>query len=385
MLGKYLDNESNERTKSGKKSLLSDYFFIYIYKEPKTLDMTKCDELAERYLNEIKEGRNYFQDLLGYIADLSKRVSSSSVGQYVSAVKGFLAFYDYDFKPSQLMALRKKTPSHNAVGREDGLKVEDISRILQHSDLKMRALILVLASSGMRIGEALSITLKDVDLDHDPPVIHISGKKTKTKTRRTTFLSQEARGVLVEWLKVREKYIKQAMSKNQYLMAANYSGIKDKDDDCVFPFSITVAHAAWDTLLEKTGLMKRDEDTNWTTRRLHTLRKFFRTRMALGVNVDLVESLMGHGDTLTNTYRKYEDDPDTYEKEYKKGEPYVTIQQTNIMDIEEVKKETKNEIDELKAQLAELANIVNELRHHYGADERLGYKESYRELVGKTE
>lgn len=51
-----------------------------------------------------------------------------------------------------------------------------LRRILSHMDVKGRALFLVLASSGMRIGEALKLKLGDLDLNGEPAKIYIRGE-----------------------------------------------------------------------------------------------------------------------------------------------------------------------------------------------------------------
>ena len=45
----------------------------------------------------------------------------------------------------------------------------ELRRILTHMDAKGRALFLTLATSGMRIGEALKLKLSDLALNEEPP------------------------------------------------------------------------------------------------------------------------------------------------------------------------------------------------------------------------
>jgi integrase len=84
----------------------------------------------------------------------------------------------------------------------------ELRRILSHMDVKGKSLFLVLASSGMRIGEALRLKVEDVDLTSDPPKINIRGEYTKTGNPRIAFISFEARESLEEWLKNREGELK---------------------------------------------------------------------------------------------------------------------------------------------------------------------------------
>ena len=57
---------------------------------------------------------------------------------------------------------------------------------------------MLLASTGMRATEALSIRLKDLDLESNPAKLIIRGQYTKTRVDRYVFLTRE----VVEQLKI---------------------------------------------------------------------------------------------------------------------------------------------------------------------------------------
>jgi integrase len=50
---------------------------------------------------------------------------------------------------------------------------------------------MLLAATGIRAVEALSIRIKDLDLQSNPPRLFIRGKFTKTGSDRTIFLTSE--------------------------------------------------------------------------------------------------------------------------------------------------------------------------------------------------
>ena len=50
---------------------------------------------------------------------------------------------------------------------------------------------MLLAATGMRAGEALSIRIKDLDLDSNPSKLSVRGEFTKTRMDRTIFLTDE--------------------------------------------------------------------------------------------------------------------------------------------------------------------------------------------------
>lgn len=221
----------------------------------------------------------------------------------------------------------------------------------------MRALVLVLASSGMRVGEALQIKLDDLQLENDPPKIKIRAEYTKTGERRTVFISREAKEALEEWLKVRDDYLKSALNKNRGLQKVG-SGKKSIDDNRVFPFDIRVVEFSWQNLLKKAGLLKKDEATNVTRIRIHGLRKFFRSNLPPIVPVDIVEALMGHSGYLTECYRRYTEKQ--LGEYYKKGEHLVTIQMPK--EIAEIESEFRDELNKNRKLIEDLIIENKEMR-----------------------
>jgi len=72
---------------------------------------------------------------------------------------------------------------------------------------------------------------------------------------------------------------------------------KIKDYNRVFPFCEDTARFMWNNLLNKAGkpLNRRDPVTKRYIYYLHTLRKFFSTRLKISkMPNDMVERLMGH-------------------------------------------------------------------------------------------
>lgn len=74
---------------------------------------------------------------------------------------------------------------------ETPLTKELILRVLRNVPPRLQTVILVLASSGMRIGELVQLKLSDVDFT-TTTTIRLPAKITKTKSTRETFLTAEA-------------------------------------------------------------------------------------------------------------------------------------------------------------------------------------------------
>ena len=74
---------------------------------------------------------------------------------------------------------------------KEALSKEDIIDILNAcSDIRLKSHVLLLAATGMRATEALSIRIKDLDLKSSPAKLFVRGEYTKTRTDRIVFLTE---------------------------------------------------------------------------------------------------------------------------------------------------------------------------------------------------
>jgi integrase len=114
-------------------------------------------------------------------------------------VKNFLEYHDIDISPRRFKP-KVKLPKTIRKNKE-ALSKEDIIEILNAtSDIRIKTYVMLLASTGMRAGEALSIRIKDFDLDSSPSKLFVRGEYTKTRTDRIIFLTDEVANQLRSWL-----------------------------------------------------------------------------------------------------------------------------------------------------------------------------------------
>ena len=84
---------------------------------------------------------------------------------------------------------------------EEPLDVSDIRQLLLScNNRRLKTLLLVLASGGMRAGEALAIRNMDLDLSISPAKVHIRKEYSKTRVARDVYISEEAAHYLKQWL-----------------------------------------------------------------------------------------------------------------------------------------------------------------------------------------
>jgi integrase len=228
----------------------------------------------------------------------------------------------------------------------------ELRATLQHMPIHGKAFFSVLLSSGMRIGEISQVLLSDIDLSHDPCRINIRGKYTKTGNSRIAFISSEAKELITEWLKVRNKYLYAAVLKSSFYE-------KNPDDQRLFPFEGYTASQVWHHALSKTGLLEKDPSTNRITLHPHCLRKFFRTRMGSIIPVDVAEALMGHEGYLTEVYRRYSQED--LAEFYKKGESSILVF-SNGAEVSKLRVEVEEKNKQLQTVINSLATENSELK-----------------------
>jgi len=265
----------------------------------------------ETYFN---DGRDYEEDIEEFLSKLNGS-PPKTIRLYLTAVKSYFKRNKIKFEDDFWEELTRRIKGSRARTMDRIPTIEELRQILTHTDAKGKALFLMLASSGMRIGEALSIKINDINLDKDPVEIRIGGEFTKTGDPRFTFINTEAKQVLVEWLKIRKQYLVSACGKSRYN--------KNPNDDRLFPFDSSTAWHIWTKALRKANLEEFDPSTNRRTIHIHVLRKFFRTRASLHMPREMVEALIGHSEGLDEVYLKYSKD-DLIEN-YKKCEKELLI------------------------------------------------------------
>lgn len=294
-------------------------------------ELEKC---ANRYL---AEKRDHQTDLQNFLVAINGR-PPKTIRLYLAGVKQFLIENGIELKAQFWKSLSRKVKGSRALTRDRVPTNAELKRLVMLMPPQGKALVLLLLSSGMRIGEALRLEERDLELDKEPMRINIRGEYTKTGNPRLTFTSSEAKEQVKEWLRLKPTYIENA-NKKPY-------NKKPKDDPRVFPFLQSTAYMIYINALNKAGLSEKDASTERNTRHLHTLRKFFRTRLGAVVPVDIVESLMGHEGYLTEVYRRYSvDDLAEY---YRKGEHALAVFGNGV------------EVGKVKAELEEKSKVLNE-------------------------
>jgi len=220
-------------------------------------------------------------------------------------------------------------PTSAAIREKDRAPTkDDIKLLLNHaSSARDRAIILVLATSGLRIGTLLTLRIGDVSFDY-PDVARVrvekeQGRKFASNRRgiegRVFFawLTPEAKNALTQYLKERENAGEKLSIDSPLIGDAYYRGRFVTIEDY---------EKVWARLLRRAGLAQKSN--KWFILHIHTLRKFFRSN-CVGVDQSYREMWMGHkGKYLDESYFRAEEQ--MHLAEYRKAIPYLTIHGTGI-------------------------------------------------------
>jgi len=293
----------------------------------------------------LKTETNYENDLKKFLAQVNDK-PSTSIRFYSAVIRTFFKDHEIELDKNEIRKMQRRNfiPKRKSAATRDKKPTrQQLRKILDYTDVKGRALILFLASTGCRIGETLQLRKTDLDLNSNPPKCYIRAEITKGKVgQRTVYMSFEARDAIQNWLE-----IKDSLGKTGGF--GTYGGL------LIFPFSSNTARAIWNNAARKAGLDQKDSTTNRHIYHIHSLRKFFRSESK--IDLDIIHSLMGHSEYLDQSYRRYTEDE--LEKAYLEAMPNLSIY--GIDDSIRANLETKtSEIELLKAQVAKLTKMFED-------------------------
>ena len=356
-LQEFLEQYNKPTTRKAFKWTLGTFVKV-IYGDKKNLD-TKMDQY-------LSEERDYQKDIDKFYTAIDTKPPLSK-RLMISNIKTFLEYFEIEVSKKFWKKIKNRNKSTRAITLDEVPDIKQLKQIFAHLNAKGKALYMILESSGMRIGEALLLTLQEVDMTNEPTKIRIRGETTKTGSSRFAYMSSEATEALQDWLRIREDSL-------DVIMARTNRTRKDKiDENRIFPFEFANATFMWNEALRKAKLNKRDGTTKIHVFHPHVLRKFFRTRMATVIPVDIVEALMGHEGYLTEVYRRYT--CKQLSEFYLQGEHRVLIfkdvakitrlkqeMDKTKLEIEQHNRSLRIQIDNVRAENIKQENQINKLK-----------------------
>jgi len=314
-------------------------------------------------IQKLKSNKEYdlYDVLNDYCVFLKNNYDIGSVTfrDKIITVKNFLEYNDIDINQKKFK-LKVRFPK-TVFRYKEAIDKEDILKILNGcSDLRLKTYVMLLASTGLRATEALSIRLKDLNTNtigsnnnNSPAKLIIRGEYTKTKVDRYVFLTREVQNQIKIWLDF--KYRKRRIcykDRETGNTITEYRTPEKKQNELIFSLNQTdkprpeILYVSLATTFAKTldriGMGTR-EDGNEIKREitLHSFRRFVKTTISdLGYS-DYSEWFIGHAGS---TYWRKKDNEKG--EIFKKIEPYLTF--LNIQQLNRQGADLETKIEELQ-------------------------------------
>ena len=306
----------------------------------------------------VKLGSKKLQMLIeDYLIICKKKYRYGSIDNIFSAIQKFCVMNDMlevNFKKIRMMFPEKDRPTGDRAYTTDDIKL----LLDQTKTLKFKALIHLLASSGVRAGSVHEMQVKDLtDMPNDCKALKVY---PGTKDEYTTFISPEC-------VKALENYHNQRMVNGEKLDENSYLFMTD----CGKKFILNYVSMTTSRLSKKLLNRKLDSSSRYTVMGTHGLRKRFNTivKMQNNCNISLAERLLGHSRSvqLDNSYFR-----PTLEQlftEYLKALPDLVIDQT--LRLEQELENSKNEIKKFKNQEERILMLESQLQQFKGLSKQL--------------
>lgn len=338
----------------GDKAFINNW--LAEFKSPHTQNTYKNAINKFKKIVEIEDIKKYVTSSPNTISDMKKFLVGMSarppktVSTYALSVKSFLQDNGLSIPQDDWKKIRRRgfIPKRVRAQTQDKKPTKtQLKKILDYLDIKGKALVLFLSSSGCRIGETLLLEKTDLNLQADPPRGHIRGSTTKGEmSERTVFFSYETKDALVSWFGIKNGLYKRGR------------GGSDFGGKLVFPFSHHTAKDLWNRACDKAGLGQKDKRTNRRVYHIHGLRKFFRTK--IGLDIDITNALMGHVEGLDGSYLRLE--MNEIAEAYKAVMPNVSAYEIQNTEVREQTQSLAIDNQELKDKVEKMEKMMLQMQ-----------------------
>ena len=273
--------------------------------------------------------------------------------QYLAAI---MTYYELNDVPLSKKKIYRYLGEEERPIENRGYTTEEIAKMLEVSDERARAIVLLLASTGIRIRAIIDLKLEDLITVPDYKLYQVK-VYSDTNQRYLTFTTPEAAKAIDVYLKYRERYGERLTHKSPLRDQFNREDVASIHD--AKPVKLRTVERLVSRTVKKSGIRTVERITE-----LHSekgkirknvkltagFRKFFDTQLIYAkVEPRTKELFMGHSIGLDDHYFT---PVDSYIlQEYLKAVDYLTINEENRLRLkldEITKKKDEIEIMELK-------------------------------------
>lgn len=237
----------------------------------------------------LRKHRKFLEECLAELQDQGR--SPGRIHGYAKHVRTF-------YRVNEVEIPRPELPRPIIVSKDRAPKPEELQRLLDVGDLRERTIVSMLALGGFREGTLVRLRYRHVGEDLErgivPVHVHVEAEITKGKYHDyDSFLAGEAVTYLRLYLEKRKQGSPDGKIPPETIQDDSPL-IRDTQSAKPRPIGEKQLYKLIQGLYHKAGLLKQNDSRGYTLR-VHSIRKFFKTQlMALGVQSDYVDYMMGH-------------------------------------------------------------------------------------------
>lgn len=317
-----------------------------------------------------------------YTLVLKKKVSPNTLPTMIFGIKSFFEANDIELKWKKI---KKLFPEKVKLSGRQSWSLKQIQSMLEarNLDLRARALILFLASSGVRIGAVPDLKLKHLTEIENCKMITVYAD---TKDEYQTFLTPEASEALTNYL-TKRKQDREYFDQNTPLFRARYKLGGEK----VRPADKASLQAIIGHILIRCGIRqaKPGKYQRYETQIDHGFRKFFNEALKStpGINLAYAEKLMGHSVTIPLDNNYLNPNIDKLFVEYTKVITALTIDdnarlRTKNQELAKSAKASKEQLEEIKEFMGAFTDAVSKLEKAQSIGEPLITRRDLLRMMG---
>jgi integrase len=304
-------------------------------------------------------------DYIIYCRDV-KRLSPGTIHTDAAAIKHFYSMNDIELKWKKIHSFEGE---YYRVVEDRAYTHQEIKKMVDVADLRDKALLLLMASTGMRLGAVPPLRIKDLTPIDDLNLFQIEVYK-KYKERYITYCTPECKKAIDDYLDYRRRCGERIQDNTPLFrkMFNKYDSIQT-----AHPVQVTTSTIKniVKELLDKTGvrpparLTEEERKAGKKSKRtslpaIHGFRKFVITNMIRAkLEYNARETLVGHSlKTLDLNYDRREQEE--LLAEYVKAIDFLTIDDSNKLRREvEHYKVKSSQFEELRKEIDQLKGLIN--------------------------
>lgn len=237
--------------------------------------------LNNHHINDLRSlSEKDITDYLAYLKD-NKKLKARSIERHLTTLR---MLYKYLIKNEIIDTDITSNIDNLKLGRHlpDVLSVDEVNSLLDIKletiyDIRTKAMLEIMYSSGLRVSELVNLELSDIDLFND--TILINGKGSK---ERIVPIGEYSKKYLNDYLEIRNSLIKRKHGNPNKLFLNNHG----------MPITRNGFNYLLNEILKEKGIDKKVTP--------HTLRHSFATHMLdNGADLRSIQELLGHSDIVT--------------------------------------------------------------------------------------